>query len=122
MRIAFRRIGVYARLTVMGLVAVMIAVIFIKNRKHDTDVWFFRQFEQVNVVWVMLVSAGVSVVSYWILGQVRGVVRDVRRFRVEDREKKQRQDQERFAKGLAEREQRIDEKVKSALSEKAKDP
>jgi hypothetical protein len=122
MNVAFKRIGVYARLAVMAAVAISIAIVFYSNRSNDTDVWLFHHFPKVNVVWVMLVTAGVTVVFCWILSRIRGVIRDVRQMRAENRERKYEQERQRRAQELSEQEQRIDQKIQRALSEKAKNP
>lgn len=79
MAVALEQLKLYTRVGLMILAVVLVATVLFFNRQHDTDVWFFHQFQQVNVVWVMVVTSVGSVVSFWLLTQVIAVRRDLRR-------------------------------------------
>ncbi|MCK4660419.1 MAG: hypothetical protein KAV82_12925 [Phycisphaerae bacterium] len=121
MRLAFGRIKVYSKLTLIVLVMIAIGVVLWKNRDHQVNIWFFglvHKETSINVIWVMLYTALGALVSYWVLSLVRGLWKDVRKAANESalREKEKRQ-QER-AKELQEQEKRIDAKLKKAISDK----
>jgi len=79
MAVAFDQFKLYTRMALMFSAVALIATVLFFNRNHDTDVWFFHPFHQVNVVWVMVVTSVASVVSFWLLTQVIAVRRDLRR-------------------------------------------
>ena len=79
MAVAFEQVKLYTRLALMIIAVGMIAAVLLFNRHHDTDVWFFHPFHQVNVIWVMVVTSVASVASFWLLTQVIAVRRDLRR-------------------------------------------
>jgi len=120
MSLALRRVRVYSRLALIVLVVVAICVVLWKNRNHQVDIWFFWLVDEgrpVNVIWLILCTALGALLSYWVLSTVWGLRRDMEKVAADaalrDTEKKQ---QER-ARELKEQEERIDAKLKKAISE-----
>jgi hypothetical protein len=113
--VVLTKIRLYARLTLFVALAVVIAMVVFKNRQHRVTIWFFATFESINVLWLMLCTAGASLVSWWILSTTRSVWRDMRElFRLQQVEQrdatlKKREDD------IAEAEKRIDQKIKRAI-------
>jgi hypothetical protein len=81
MAVALEQLKLYTRVALMILAVLLILTVLFFNRNHDTDVWFFHPFHEVNVVWVMVATSVGSVVSFWLLTQVIAVRRDFRRLR-----------------------------------------
>ncbi|MHC4442111.1 MAG: hypothetical protein ACYTF1_07725 [Planctomycetota bacterium] len=89
------------------------------NRHHKADIWFFRSYQQVNVLWLILVTAVASVLGWWVVSKIISVVREVRQLRRSAKREKQLDEQRRMADQLAEREKRIDEKVSRSIKEES---
>lgn len=117
MTLALRRLKVYLKLVAIGAVVVMVLLIVLMNRTNDADVWLFHQYRDVNVVWLILVTAVSSIVAWWVVGKVFAVIRELRQVQRQKREEIARREQRRQAEELAERERRLDEKVRRAIRE-----
>ena len=119
MSLAIKRFKVYVRVTLIVVVAVAIGLVLFKNRDNEVSFWFFGLTEdnaQINIVWLMLCTAVGSLLSWWVLSFGWGLWRDLR-------EVKRRQAMDRVTKELAkreaeldERDRRIDEKLKRAIT------
>ncbi len=110
-----KSLKVYAKLVLAVAAVLVVGAVVWNNRKHEVDVWFFKTYESVNVVWLILCSAVAAVFFRWILAAVSGVWRDLRELhRVESLRKMQR-DAAETAEKSAEAERRIDGKLKRAV-------
>lgn len=119
MSLALKRIKAYLKLAIIIAVVVAILLVVLKNRTNTADVWLFADFPQVNVLWLILVTAVSAVVIWWGLWKVFGVLRELREVRRLRQAQAQIEDQRRLAQELAEREKRIDAKVRRSISEEA---
>lgn len=113
--LALRRIKVYLKLTLIVAVVVIGLLVIGMNRKHETDVWFFHSFQDVNVVSLMLITAVASIVAWWGIVRLTGLWREIRELRRQERTNAELAEQKRLARELADREKRIDEKVRQAI-------
>ncbi len=115
MSLVFKQIRLYAKLTLFIALALVVGLVVYKNRDHRVTVWFFATYESINVLWLMLCTAGATVVTWWILALTRTVWRDMKvMFREKERQREQ-DEIERRKKEIAEAEKRIDRKIKTAL-------
>ncbi len=89
------------------------------NWRNTADVWFFHKFESVNVLWLLLITAAGSIVSFWIVSKVFGALRELRALRLERQKKRQLGEQRELAKKLEERERRIDEKLRRSIADES---
>lgn len=121
MGLALRRIKVYCKLGLMAAVAVVILLVVVCNRQNEADVWFFTKFEKVNVLYLILVTAVSSVVLFWAITRIRGVIREVHLVREERRNAEQAARQKKLAEELADREKRIDEKLRRSIESERKE-
>ncbi len=117
MALALRRIKVYVKLgaTVVGVVLGLLVVLMNLNR--TADVWFFHDYRQVPTFWLILVAAVTAIIGWWGVRKIAGVVRDLRELRASRATEQQREEQRRLADELAEREKRIDEKLRRSISD-----
>ena len=86
MRLAIRTFLVYFRVLIVLLVVAAIGLILFKNRSYSVNVWLFGLTDAnrpINVVWVMLATAGCTLVAWWLVSMGRGLVREVREVRRE---------------------------------------
>jgi|YelNatPaOPRAMG01_1025707.scaffolds.fasta_scaffold339784_1 methylthioribose-1-phosphate isomerase len=120
MGLALRRIKVYCKLALMAAVAVVIFLVVVCNRQNEADVWFLTKFEKVNVLYLILVTAVSSVVLFWAITRIRGVIREARLVREERRNAEQAAQQKKLAEELADREKRIDEKLRRSIESEPK--
>ena len=117
MPLALKRVKVYLKLIAIGLVAGVVLLVVVKNRENSADIWFFRGYEQVNVLWLILITAIVSVAGWWGIRKVTGVLREFREVRRQRKAELQTSEQRRLAQELAEREKRIDQKLRRSITE-----
>ncbi|MFH0981039.1 MAG: hypothetical protein V2A79_05820 [Planctomycetota bacterium] len=120
MRLALQRVKVYSRLTLIVLVILAVGAVLWKNRDHQAQVWFFWLVDTsrpINVLWLILCTALGALVAYWTLSLVWGVRRDMKKVALESALREREEGQEARAKELQEQEQRIDAKLKKAISE-----
>ncbi|HUU82518.1 MAG TPA: hypothetical protein VM243_03340 [Phycisphaerae bacterium] len=122
MSLAFKRIKVYTKVTLLVIVALAIATVFIKNRGHRVQFWFFGLVDDqtpVNVVWLIVCTAIASVLSWWVLLAAISMVKDVREVRRQEEQQERERAQQAMARKLREQEQRIDEKLSKAIGKDA---
>lgn len=119
MALAFKRIKVYVRLIVLVAVALAIGWLWYNNSNRTVTVWFGREYQDVNVLWLAFCVGLGSIVVYWLMGTLVSLRRDMRELGQAAKLIKREAEQQALAKKLTEQEQRIDEKVKNALSDEA---
>jgi carbon starvation protein CstA len=101
----------------VAVLALLLLITVLANRGNKTDVWLLAQFEQVPTLWLIAVTAMVSVASFWVLTRVRGLMAQVRKVRAEREEQLRLAKQAALAKELSETERRIDEKLGRAVKD-----
>jgi len=117
MSLALKRIKVYLKLTAIVAVVAIILLIVAKNQEYKANIWFFGMYEQVNVLWLILITAVSSIASWWILIKIFGTIRELRELRKARQTREQMAQQQRLSQELAEREKRIDEKLRRSITE-----
>lgn len=81
MSLAFKQFRVYFRSAIVLLVAAAVALILIKNRGNEAHVWFFGLTDAdrpINVVWLIVCTAGGALVTWWTLWVAWRLMRDLR--------------------------------------------
>ncbi len=114
MSIVIKQLKLYARLTLFVALALVVGLVILKNRNHRVTVWFFGTYESVNVLWLMLCTAGASVVSWWVVLTTRGVWRDMRELHQATEARRQQAELEKRAEEIAQAERRVDKKLRDA--------
>ena len=120
MSLALRRVRVYSRLTLIVLVVIAICAVLWKNRNHQVEIWFFWLVDEgtpVNVIWLILCTAVGALVSYWVLSTVWGLGRDMKKVAADAALQAKEKEQQERSRQLKEQEERIDAKLKKAISE-----
>ncbi|UCD29697.1 MAG: hypothetical protein JSV03_04230 [Planctomycetota bacterium] len=117
MALALKSIKAYLKLGAIILLLVIALLIVFMNRNHKADIWFFRRYQQVNVLWLILVTAVISVIGWWMVRKIVSVVREVKQIRRSSKAEAKLDEQQRLAEKLLEREKRIDEKVRRSITE-----
>jgi hypothetical protein len=117
MTLALKRIKVYLKLIAIVAVVAVILLIVLMNLDKRTDVWFFKDYLQVNVLWLILITAVSSIACWWIVLKVFGTLRELRGLRQARADQQKIGEQQRLARELAEREKRIDEKLRRSITE-----
>ncbi|MCP4590743.1 MAG: hypothetical protein GY842_08360 [bacterium] len=120
MSLAFGRIKVYVKLTLVVLVALAICAVLWKNRSNQVSIWFFWVVDEatpINVIWLMLCTALGTLIAYWTLSLVWGLRRDMLKMAQDSAVREREQEQQKLAEQLQQQEQRIDEKLKKAISD-----
>ena len=114
MSVAFKQVKVYARLGLVLTVIAAVGSVLMSNRNHRVSVWFFGLTDStrpINVVWLMLWTAGGTLVTWWVLSLGWGIrrdMRDIKRWRGINAATK---NLDQRAVELEKKEQRIDEKL-----------
>ena len=115
MSLAFKRIKVYARLILLCAVALVIGLVVLKNSGQEVTFWFFREYENVNILWLLLCTAAGSIVAFWVFKTVFSLWRDMREVSRQAAIQAEKEKQQQKANELAEQEKRIDEKRAQVL-------
>jgi len=110
MTLVLRRIKVYLK-----LLAILLSIV-LKNLDRTVNVWFFGEYEGINVLWLILITAVSAIVGWWGFLKVFGVLRELREVRAATEANRRLEAQRQFAEEMALRERRIDEKVKRSIS------
>lgn len=116
MTLALKRLKVYGKVIAISAVGAVAALVVIKNQKYTADFWFFRVYNDVPVLWLTLITAVVAVVGWWGTLRVFGVLRELREVKRAREAQRQLAEQRRLAEQLAERERRIDEKIRRSIA------
>jgi hypothetical protein len=115
MSLAFRRFAAHVKMGLMGAVVLLIVVVLLANRNNRATVWFFHRFEEINIVFLLVLTGVGSVAAAWVVGGFFRVLRELRRVRAETAAESKLATQQKLARELDEREKRIDEKLQSSL-------
>ena len=110
MNLALKKLKAYSKLGLVVAVALVIAVVVIKNRNHEVTFWFFHTYPSVNVLWLLVCTAAASVFSYWVFRTVFSLWRDMRALGREAQMREIETRQKERELELAEQERRIDDK------------
>jgi uncharacterized protein HemX len=105
----------------MGAVGLVVVLVLLKNRNNPATVWFFHEYKDINVVWLLVITAIGSVVAAWLTRGVFQVMKEVKRIRQEEDSARLVQEQQQRARDLVEQEKRIDAKLKASLESRATD-
>lgn len=117
MKLALQRIKVYLKLVAIIAVVATILTIALMNQGNTANVWFFGQYDGVNVLWLILIAAVSSIASWWIVLKIFGTLRELRGLKRAREDQQRIGEQQRLARELAEREKRIDEKLRRSITE-----
>ncbi len=113
----FRQFLVYAKVTIMVAAFIGAALIVFMNRNYETSFWAGRKYEDVPTLWLMLLTAVVSVLVFWLLSKVRRVWKELTEVRAQKQQAALNAESEKRRKELEQQERRIDEKLKKAIDE-----
>lgn len=119
MMLAVRQIWVYVKLVAIIAVVGLVLLIVGKNWSNEASIWFFGEDTKVNVLYLILITAVSSIVGWSLVRRVFGVLRELREVRESRRLQAQMEEQRRLAEQVAEREKRIDEKIRRQITEEA---
>lgn len=120
MSLAFKRLKVYVRLVTLIGATVAVLMVLINNRSHTVPVWFFwltDETQEINVIWLMLCTAVATLILWWVFSFSWALVKDMREVQRVDAEKADQDASEKRELQLQEREKRIDEKLKQAITQ-----
>ena len=115
MSLVFKQIKVYTKLSLIVALVAVILLIVRKNAPHNVDVWFFRSYKQINVLWLILFTSVGSIVSWWVLSTTWSLWKDMRDLKHAADAKGAEEEQKRLAEKLADTEKRIDDKLADAI-------
>jgi len=111
--LAWKRLTVYLRLSIIVLVVGTIAFVLFKNRNYRVKFWFFGlvdETKEINVVWVIVSTATVTRLIWSILAFCSKMWRDLREVRKQDAQKRMEESMKRREAELTEREARLNQK------------
>ena len=119
MSMIFKQLKVYVRMTLMVLVAGAVVLVLVKNRANTVHVWFFGltdETQKINVIWLLLVTAAISLVCWWVVKVGVGLLSDMGEMRRLAISREREETLRKRETEVEQREQRIDDKVKNALA------
>jgi hypothetical protein len=116
MALALKKIKVYLKLAAIVTALVILLLLVLNNSENTVNVWFFWYEDKINVLWLILITSVSSIVGWWAFRKVFSVIREFREVRRQSQAQMQLDEQRRLAQEMAERERRIDEKVRRSIS------
>jgi len=117
MALALKRLKVYLKLAAISAAIAVALLLVIANSRRTADVWFFHDYNDIPVLWLILVTAVLAIVGWWGVRKVIGVLRDFRDLQRAEVAQRQIDEQRRLADEVAQREKRIDEKLHRSITE-----
>ena len=117
MNVAFKKTKLYVKLVLIIFVVITSAVVLLNNRANQATVWFFKEYKNVNVLKLMLVTAVASIISFWILSTAFKLWKDWREVSLQVAHQQKEKQLEQRAEALNEQERRIGEKVDETSSD-----
>jgi len=114
MSLAFRQFKVYLRVALIVLIGSGVALILFRNRGYSVRFWFFwlrDETQPVNVVWLMLCTAGGTLLSWWVVSVAWGLIRDWRELKRLRADADMARAQAQREAELTQRERRLQEKL-----------
>ncbi len=120
MSLASKRLTVYVRVVLIVLAVVAIGSVLWKNRANEVAFWFFwltDATKPINVVWLMLCTAAGTLICWWAFLFGWGLWRDMREVKRKRAVEQAGEDLSKREAELNERDRRIDEKLKRAITE-----
>ncbi len=111
-----RQLVVYFKVTVLGVLAVLVAVFVVKNCRYETQFWPGAVGEPVPTLWLILMTSVMSVVIFWILSRMRRIFKDLAELRAERAAADLLAKQEQRKLELLEQEKRLEEKLRQATA------
>ncbi len=118
MNLAIQRFKVYSKLILIILFALFILLMIWKNRQNQVTVWFLYRFEEINVLWLMFVTAMFAVLAWITLRFAFGVVKDLKTLKKHEEELQTKKRQDELMKRLDQDES----KASGTLTTKAATP
>ena len=118
----FRQFVVHAKVTVLCIVFVTVAVIVFMNRNYKTNFWPGASAVEVSTLWLMGATSVISILSFWLLTKTRRVWAEWVELRKERELADRLAEQEKLKQTLDERERRIDDKLLRALGDENSQP
>jgi len=115
MALALRKIKIYAKLAVIVAVVLVVLLVVWFNRKHQVTVWFFGTFEDLNVLWLICITAVASVFGFWMVSKVRSTVKEFRQLRRDNRLQQELAEQKKTLNSIEQKERRIDQKLRQGI-------
>ena len=73
-----KKIKTYTRLCLVVVVALAVVLIIFKNHGRTANFWFFQEFENVSVLWLIACTAVGSIVAYWVSLTLWSLWKDLR--------------------------------------------
>jgi len=64
---SFRTVWAWTRMIVTAILVLAVVLLILMNRNYTTPIWFFHKFEQVSVLWLIVITAIISVISRWVI-------------------------------------------------------
>ncbi len=67
----------------IGIIVIFFAILLVifMNRNNKVDVWVFHRFEDIAVLWVILISAVGAVIGLKCLGIVRQTINELKQLK-----------------------------------------
>ncbi|MBI1825980.1 MAG: hypothetical protein HY287_12800 [Planctomycetes bacterium] len=114
MNLAWKRLTVYLRLTVIVAVVGAIGLVLFQNRNYRVRFWFFGladETKEINVVWLIVSTATMTRLIWSILAFCSKMWRDLREVRKQEAQRRVDEDFKRRETELAQREARLNQNV-----------
>ena len=121
MGVALRRIKVYAKLAAIVAVLFVVFLVVLLNRNKTASVWFFGTFEDINVLWLILVTACGSVIGFWIVSKVWRTYRELRQLQRDEQAQASQARQREMLERVDRKEREMDRKLREAIEKEEDD-
>jgi membrane protein YdbS with pleckstrin-like domain len=66
------------------ILVLAVVLIIVMNRNNTATVWFFNDFKDISVLWLIVITAVVSVIARWIIGGVYRAWKELKEAQTQD--------------------------------------
>lgn len=81
---SIRTFYAWLRLVITLVVLFTVVLVIFMNWDKKADVWLFHHFQQIPVLWLIVVTAIISVVAKWVVGGVYHAYRHLKTAQAQD--------------------------------------
>ncbi len=80
-----QKVKLWLKLGIPALIIILAGLIIYMNSKNETNIWFFGTIKDVGVLWIICITAVVSILAFKIFGTLRRTIIEFKEVRSKDK-------------------------------------